>query len=99
MAQAAHQAQQLLAEDIPLELDPVADTIRLAASLPTADRAEIVAHRLDMEPQAFRRLLNTYTLAGAEGVDVTLHPHPGAPRSSSRPPQRSRRCAPTRALR
>ncbi|MFI7423128.1 hypothetical protein [Nonomuraea sp. NPDC049684] len=32
-----------------------------------------------MEPQAFRRLLNTYTLAGAEGVHVTLHPHPGDP--------------------
>ncbi|MEU4233318.1 hypothetical protein AB0F17_54310 [Nonomuraea sp. NPDC026600] len=77
--EAARQAQQLLTDDTLLETDPVTDAVRLTASLPTGERAEIVAHRLDMEPQAFRRLLKTYALAGAPGLHATRHPYPDDP--------------------
>ncbi|MEV0196284.1 hypothetical protein [Nonomuraea sp. NPDC050691] len=79
MTEAARQAQQLLTEGTLLETDPVADAVRLTASLPAGTRAEIVAHRLDIEPQAFRRLLNTYALAGAPGVRATRHLYPDDP--------------------
>ncbi|MEV1179579.1 hypothetical protein, partial [Nonomuraea sp. NPDC049784] len=81
--EAARQAQQLLTDGTLLETDPIIDAVRLTASLPTSlptgERAEIVAHRLDMEPQAFRRLLKTYALAGAPGVRATRHPYPDDP--------------------
>ncbi|MGW0449351.1 hypothetical protein ACWDWV_28700 [Streptosporangium sandarakinum] len=96
VTEAARQAQQLLADNTLLETDPVADAVRLTASLPAGERAEIVAYRLDMEPQAFRRLLKTYALANAPGIHVTRHPCPDDPRSSSRPPRPSTRCARTR---
>ncbi|MEU6718311.1 hypothetical protein ABZ897_43170 [Nonomuraea sp. NPDC046802] len=77
--EAARQAQQILAEVTLLETDPVADAVRLTASLPAGERAEIVAHRLDIEPQAFRRLLKAYELAGAPGVRATRHLYPDDP--------------------
>ncbi|WP_433358849.1 hypothetical protein [Streptosporangium sp. CA-115845] len=79
VTEAARQAQQLLAEGTLLETDPVADAVRLTASLPAGKRAENVAYRLDMEPQAFHRLLKTYALAGAPGVRATLHLYPDDP--------------------
>ncbi|MFD8562808.1 hypothetical protein ACWDOR_33380 [Streptosporangium canum] len=59
--------------------DPVTDAVRLTASLPGGERAENVAYRLGMEPQAFRRLLKTYALAGAPGVRAARHPYPDDP--------------------
>ncbi|MEV7011229.1 hypothetical protein [Streptosporangium sp. NPDC051022] len=79
--EAAHQAQRLLTDDTPLETDPVADAVRLTTSLPAGRRTEDVAHRLDMEPQVFRRLLKTYALAGSPGIRVTRHPYPDAPQT------------------
>jgi hypothetical protein len=73
VTQAARQARQLLVESTMPETDPVADAVHLTASLPAAERAEDVAHRLDMEPPAFRRLLETHALAGAPGVHATRH--------------------------
>ncbi|WP_431929845.1 hypothetical protein [Nonomuraea jabiensis] len=78
-AEAARQAQQLLTEGTLLETDPAADAMRLTASLPAGADAEIVAHRLNMEPQAVRRLLKAFALAGASGVRATLHLYPDDP--------------------
>ncbi|MEV4374566.1 hypothetical protein AB0J71_46450 [Nonomuraea sp. NPDC049637] len=75
VTEASRQAQQLLTEGPLLETDPVVDAVRLTASLPAGERAEFVAHRLDMEPQAFRRLLKAYELAGAPGVRASLYPY------------------------
>ncbi|MGW0444746.1 hypothetical protein ACWDWV_05165 [Streptosporangium sandarakinum] len=77
--EAARQAQHLLADNTLLETDPVTDAVRLTASLPAGERAEITAYRLDLEPHAFRRLLNTYALAGAPGIHTTRHLYPDDP--------------------
>ena len=77
--EAAHQAQQLLTEGTMLETDPVADAVRLAASLPAGERTEDMAHRLDIEPPAFRRLLETHALAGTAGIHATRHLYPDDP--------------------
>ncbi|MEU9337068.1 hypothetical protein AB0D49_28530 [Streptomyces sp. NPDC048290] len=79
-ADAADQARRLLTDGTMPELDPVTDAVRLAASLPTSEGTEAVAHRLGMEPQALRRLLHTHALAGTAGVRATLQPHQADPR-------------------
>ncbi|MFJ4770791.1 hypothetical protein ACIP88_16995 [Streptomyces uncialis] len=78
-ATAADHARRLLTEGTMLETDPVADAIRLIASLPTGERTEDVAHRLDMEPPVLRRLLEAHTLAGTPGVHASRHAYSDDP--------------------
>ncbi|MEY9839392.1 hypothetical protein [Streptacidiphilus sp. EB103A] len=79
VAQAARQAAQLLTDGTILELDATADAVRLAASLPAQERTDDIAHRLGLEPPAFRRLLQAYSLAGAAGVHTARHRHAAEP--------------------
>ncbi|MFI6396220.1 hypothetical protein [Nonomuraea sp. NPDC050540] len=83
--QAAHQARQLLDDGYPLELDPVVDAVRLLASLPAAERDDMVAYRLGLEPHTLRSLVTAYDLAGAPGVHATRNRDPDDPQILRRP--------------
>ncbi|WP_283132953.1 hypothetical protein [Rhizohabitans arisaemae] len=78
-AEAARQAQQVLDDGALFETDPVADAVRLIASLPAAERAEIVAYRLDMELHTLRSLVAAYDLAGTPGIHAARHLYPDDP--------------------
>ncbi|MFF4924191.1 hypothetical protein ACFY4B_26715 [Kitasatospora sp. NPDC001261] len=86
-ALAADEARHLLAGRGTLDNDPVSDAVRIAAALPGAGKVPDLAHRLGLEPDELRLLLNAHEVGGAAGVRAARTDFPADPTQLERAQQ------------